>query len=434
MAERENNIDIPIIYYIIGLCMGVLIPVIPCIFFYSNNLFLYILGGVSVLLGLMYVIALATTDSDYNFDIISTLLIMSICGMWILSPVVLGLYTLIHVSGSIFVAGICISVLFVTLYNFCSRYTFGNSNQKKRALVRKAYKYSITVIALIASMVFIIPIFNQTENSLKFSFADKFAIYVLNIPFLILIVSNMVMQIKTYDKKYRKKNFILFLRAFNLDTNNENNIIKSLKRKFKRINVIKIGDPKYIVKETYGEDVFYLPDEQWKIHVENLMETSLNIFINIDCPTENNSTSKITQGVLWEIFNHQQFYAKTIFHISDISLLDMSDMYAYNDTVLYKAVSLIKKTVAGKYNNCYLIILDKVCIFSKEFIVPDEFNVENGMLTSNDESGIQICLLETTRKCIPAIEISVSESGDKDFLPAGYIESKVSSKETEKEG
>lgn len=99
---------------------------------------------------------------------------------------------------------------------------------------------------------------------------------------------------------YEKKSFILYLRSFKSD-NNQTSILKGLA--LPGLPVLKIGNPSVLLQQGHG-DILYLPTLSWKRQVSYYVAKAKYIICTLDS----------TDGVIWEIFEHQLFLDKFIYH------------------------------------------------------------------------------------------------------------------------
>lgn len=107
---------------------------------------------------------------------------------------------------------------------------------------------------------------------------------------------------------------ILYLRSFSEDdcqyNQNELDIINRFAEELK-YKLIKIGNPKLLVTNaTYN--VYYLPTTNWKRHLHKMIRTADCIYVSL---------SK-TEGLIWEVINHKEYWNKYIFSLSNIEILD----------------------------------------------------------------------------------------------------------------
>ncbi len=107
---------------------------------------------------------------------------------------------------------------------------------------------------------------------------------------------------------------ILYLRSFSEDENiynrNELDIINCLAAK-ERYKLVKIGNPKLLLTNaTYI--VYYLPTTNWKRHLDKLIKKSECIYVSL---------SK-TEGLIWEVICHKEYWHKYIFSLSNKETLD----------------------------------------------------------------------------------------------------------------
>lgn len=99
---------------------------------------------------------------------------------------------------------------------------------------------------------------------------------------------------------YEKKSFILYLRSF-ISDNNQTSILKGLA--LPGLPVLKIGNPSVLLQQGHG-DILYLPTLSWKRQVSYYVAKAKYIICTLDS----------TDGVAWEIFEHQEFLDKFIYH------------------------------------------------------------------------------------------------------------------------
>lgn len=126
----------------------------------------------------------------------------------------------------------------------------------------------------------------------------------------IAIISGLLFSINMFKhiffSKYNNE-FVLFLRCFKFDNSTQyNEVIHSLIQIFKGYyNVLRVGNPKDILKGDYDYDTMYLPKTNWQEVVESYITRAKVILLVIDN----------TNGVLWEMLKHCNNRAKYIYYL-----------------------------------------------------------------------------------------------------------------------
>ena len=151
---------------------------------------------------------------------------------------------------------------------------------------------------------------------------------------------------------YDKKHYLLYLRSFQFDKN-EHTISEPLE--VVGIPVLKIGNPKTFFPKGVG-DVFYLPSADWKKQLNYYIDRAEYVFSVVD----------ITEGVLWEMFEHLEQYNKFVYHITDKEhlrvILSNAPKQEYKDSFLMKCYETILND--PKIQSCSIHIKDGICYYS----------------------------------------------------------------------
>lgn len=133
----------------------------------------------------------------------------------------------------------------------------------------------------------------------------------------------------TYSKEYSNKNFVFFLRSFQIDDSVEDNIISAINSGLSytaknKLRILRIGNPSLTMYDAaFGADTFFLPTNDWQPVVRKYISEAKAVVVLINVPkTEDNSESsqaKFTQGVIWELYNNLEHRRKFIYCIEKIS-------------------------------------------------------------------------------------------------------------------
>lgn len=107
---------------------------------------------------------------------------------------------------------------------------------------------------------------------------------------------------------YGENNYYLYLRSFQYDEK-EDYLMSLLPGGGKQI--MKIGNPsslqlkKILSNRSKSYDVLYLPSSNWQKHLDYYINKAYSIISVVDD----------TQGVIWEMFQHPEYYDKIVFYV-----------------------------------------------------------------------------------------------------------------------
>ena len=157
---------------------------------------------------------------------------------------------------------------------------------------------------------------------------------------------------------YAEESYYLYLRSFLFDKKEDN---KSVKLPSDR-KTMRIGDPstqlfpKFLSKKSCHHDVMFLPTHNWKKHLDYYIYKSFSVV----CVVDN------TQGVVWEMFHHSEYYHKIVFYVhSNETLRNLEAMISENkekklSPILYHSISQLNQQQLNapfifwlKGNRCY---------------------------------------------------------------------------------
>ena len=119
---------------------------------------------------------------------------------------------------------------------------------------------------------------------------------------------------------YAQDSFYLYLRSFKFDKNED--ALLNLLPKEKR-QIMKIGNPTSRLfpnlwsKNSMYNDIFFLPSSNWKKHLDFYIYKAFSIISVVDD----------TPGVVWEMFNHPEYFYKIVFYVdSNVKLRNLELM------------------------------------------------------------------------------------------------------------
>lgn len=107
---------------------------------------------------------------------------------------------------------------------------------------------------------------------------------------------------------YAEDSYYLYLRSFQYDKKDDS-ILKTLPSDGKQM--MKIGNPSSRLfpnlrsNSTMYHDVMYLPSSNWKKHLDYYIYKAFSVISVVDD----------TQGVVWEMFHHSEYYHKIVFYV-----------------------------------------------------------------------------------------------------------------------
>lgn len=141
---------------------------------------------------------------------------------------------------------------------------------------------------------------------------------------------------------YAEDSYYLYLRSFQFD-DKEDTLLKWLPAGEKQI--MKIGNPSSHLfpnirsQKTMYHDVLFLPSSNWKKHLDYYIYKAFSVISVIDD----------TQGVVWEMFHHSEYYHKIVFYVdSNEKLCKLEAMVAESEEfksslILYYCISYLNK-------------------------------------------------------------------------------------------
>ena len=119
---------------------------------------------------------------------------------------------------------------------------------------------------------------------------------------------------------YAQDSFYLYLRSFKFDKKED--ALLNLLPKEKR-QIMKIGNPTSRLfpnlwsKNSMYNDIFFLPSSNWKKHLDFYIYKAFSIISVVDD----------TPGVVWEMFNHPEYFYKIVFYVdSNVKLRNLELM------------------------------------------------------------------------------------------------------------
>lgn len=158
---------------------------------------------------------------------------------------------------------------------------------------------------------------------------------------------------------YARDSFYLYLRSFKFDKK-EDALLKLLPAEKKQI--MKIGNPTSRLfynlwpQNSMYNDIFFLPSSNWKKHLDYYIYKAFSIISVVDD----------TPGVVWEMFNHPEYFYKIVFYVdSNEKLRNLELMVGKNEELkisshLYKFIHQLIELNIGtpfvfwiKNNRCF---------------------------------------------------------------------------------
>ncbi len=185
---------------------------------------------------------------------------------------------------------------------------------------------------------------------------------------------------------YRK--YTLFLRAFKDDEKIK--IDRILSKYFK--NLIEIGDPNsHEANMSFNGKTFYLPSGKWKEELQYYITRASYVFCNISN----------TDGVKWEMENHEYVYTKFIFYIKDVSLLSPLIEGSDIQKPIYLIFSEIKKIIES--GPCTFIIRGNEVFYTSKIALL--------LIYLTTGKGIErLSLLQLDNKIMDELNVNTSHS------------------------
>lgn len=161
---------------------------------------------------------------------------------------------------------------------------------------------------------------------------------------------------------YEENDFILYLRSF---TYNDEKIQTQLTDC--STPILKIGNPHTLINKGLGKSIFLL--SPWKPMVNYYINKSHLVISVLD----------ITDGVMWEIFNHLDHYEKFVYYIPNNKCLDqILEQSGKNSNIVIKTLHFIKEE---NVSPCAFSIKGDICLYSKSLK-----DVLNGLLKDDIKS------------------------------------------------
>lgn len=156
-------------------------------------------------------------------------------------------------------------------------------------------------------------------NNLGFADSAKVLLY----PLINIIPGALILYICRRNLNcfmYAQDSFYLYLRSFKFDKK-EDSLLNLLPTEKKQI--MKIGNPTSRLfanlwpKKSMYNDIFFLPSSNWKKHLDFYIYKAFSIISVVDD----------TPGVVWEMFNHPEYFYKIVFYVdSNVKLRNLELM------------------------------------------------------------------------------------------------------------
>jgi len=310
----------------------------------------------------------------------------------IISPVVSCFYfnlfeddpTSLHKIGQLIIICVCFISFLITLF-----YSFRKSNYFKLILI---LRYLITLSTIFTLIILSIGLFIIMLGGIcTVGKLDTLNYYPIIVGYCIF--SNVVLEFTIYFfigatiKFFRRQTIvyffrsrsILYLRSFSEDENlynqNELDIINCFAEK-ERYKLVKVGNPKLLLtKATYI--VYYLPTTNWKRHLDKLIKNSEYIYVSL---------SK-TEGLIWEVVSHKEYWHKYIFSLPNIETLNFWIDYCvlHNETEFLSVMLAVKENCTQGLPLVFFINNSKciVCKNDVKLLLGLRMNILQGLPTMN---------------------------------------------------
>lgn len=268
---------------------------------------------------------------------------------------------------------------FFLIYSYLLKRLFkviNNINYKNH--IRLIYKYTATTSLILYITINLLGVITLClKGSFIFSTLDEIFIYIS------YIVCNMF--VSMWMEKLNNlhigisniKGDVLFLRPFRLDSDIEDDLINIIKDIFPQKSIIRIGDPKLLNHgHNYAKNVF-LTDENWKEKVHQYAKEADIIVIAIDSPYGHKYEGRgffkditgniITEGVLWEVVDNNEFQDKTIYYVAHLPSLPVDNI---RGRFFFEAIKTIKNNIQAESlficakKNCFFVTTHSSLLYS----------------------------------------------------------------------
>ena len=236
--------------------------------------------------------------------------------------------------------------------------------------LRQLYKTLNVSLLSLLGMFFIYSVYLECTQVFKtLALYDRIFVYLICLALYVYytifnINFNRLIHVRWDDNDTRE--YALYLRSFDLPFVKEYKVITSIKHAIQNLHMVKVGDPRELFGMSVGEDVYYLPDADWKKHVYNLVVKAKYVFLNIDCPKDNNQDyqdNRITEGVIWEICNHVGYNYKMMYHLCDVRSLDMNQIMKYKSTIIFRLIDYVQHNLMCE--SCWIKIFPNHILISR---------------------------------------------------------------------
>ena len=361
-SEKLRTIEKPkkalVLFTIIA---SVVVTSFFCLYFDAWILIQLIIG---FFLFLIYIVALFSNATRLAL-VLPTIFLGQVCSSLLI-------HTYILLKSSTIVSICFISMLVISfLSRFLFRKFYALAQLKFQLKLRRFYILFNTSLLCLLGLVFIYSIYLECTQVLKtLELYDRIFVYmtclVLYVYYAVLCINfNRLIHVRWEDDGTREH--ALYLRSFDLPLVKEYKVITSIKHAIKNLHLVKVGDPRELFGMSVGEDVYYLPDADWKKHVSNLVTKAKYVFLNIDCPKDaihDYQGNRITEGVIWEIYNHTDYNYKMIYHLCDVRSLNLNQITTYKNTVLFRLIDYIQQNL--RCESCWIKIYSNHILISRK--------------------------------------------------------------------
>lgn len=307
----------------------------------------------------------------------------------IILPVMLGLITIITRTYSnnypIFVLLECVFTIVIVTY--ISIIVLIKFTQKYRFIA------SLRILFICSSLLLCVLYLVSGISSL--SATDEEYIWIgLLFNVMTLFIVGWLMFKELYFIVYDKKQYLLYLRSFQFDRN-EIEVAGYLN--VVGLPVMKIGNPNTFFPKGAG-DVFYLPTVNWKKQLNYYIDRAKYIFSVVD----------MTEGVLWEMFEHQEQSDKFVYYISNSENLRvlLKRIPKQRKTILMECIEVLSNIPS--INRCAFHIRDGKCYYS------DPETILKMMVCSENLNNVNFFRVVNTHR-EPYFKVTSNKTDSKDY-------------------
>jgi len=234
------------------------------------------------------------------------------------------------------------------------------------AVLRTLFCVNISIIGYILLLIGIVECYFDISSFITIFKVNDYDLIelgtVLFKPFINLLPGGLVLYYCRRELNcflYAEDSYYLYLRSFQFD-DKEDSLLKWLPAGGKQI--MKIGNPSsrlfpnILSNRTMYHDVLFLPSSNWKKHLDYYIYKAFSVISVVDD----------TQGVVWEMFHHSEYYHKIVFYVdSNEKLCKLETMVSESEDfksspLLYYCINHLNKLKITtpfvfwiKGNRCY---------------------------------------------------------------------------------